>query len=103
MFVNIGNEKVERIGSTCKTKFFKFVGHHLDEYLSYEHQINHVRGKLASGNYAISRTKNYLPQHIRLTLYNSLFRSHLEFGILAWGGVATSKLKSIINLQKKCV
>ena len=37
------------------------------------------------------------------SINNSLFRSHLEFGILAWGGVPTSKLKSIINLQKKCV
>ena len=114
--LKIGCETVERIGNECKTKFFKFVGHHLDEYLSWEHQINHVRGKLASGNYAIARTKNFLPKNIRLTLYNSLFRPYLEFGILAWGGapykefgtmtwggVNATKLKGITNLQKKCV
>ena len=27
----------------------------------------------------------------------------MEFGILAWGGIALSKLKKITNLQKKCV
>ena len=30
--LKIGDEKIERIGSDCKTKYFKFVGHHLDEY-----------------------------------------------------------------------
>ena len=101
--VNVPQLNVERIGSNCKNKYFKFVGHHLDEFLTWEHQINHVHGKLASGNYAIARTKFILPQNIKLTLYNSLFRSHLEFGILAWGGVPPAKLKGIINLQKKCV
>ena len=89
--LKIGHENVERIGSNCKNKYFKFVGHHLDEFLTWEHQINHVHGKLASGNYAIARTKFVLPQNIKLTLYNSLFRSHLEFGILAWGGVPPAK------------
>ena len=101
--LTIGEEKVERIGTDCKKKFFKFVGHHLDEFLTWEHQINHVQGKLASANYAISCSKNFLPKQIRLTLYNSLFRSHLDFGILSWGCAPESKLKKIITLQKKCL
>ena len=32
-----------------------------------------------------------------------MFKSHLEYGILAWGGVPNSKLKGITNLQKKCI
>ena len=101
--LQIGSEKVERIGTTCKTKFFKFVGIRLDEHLTWAHQIRHVHSKLASGNYGIAQTKNFLPKKIRLTLYNSLFRSHMEFGMLAWGGVSESKLKPLIQLQKKCV
>ena len=101
--LKIGNENIERIGNSCTTKSFKFVGHHLDEYLSWDYHINHVYSKLASGNYAINISKNFLPQHIRVNLYNSLFRSHLEFGLLAWGGISNNKLNSIINLQKKCV
>ena len=94
---------MERIGSDCKKKFFKFVGHHLDEFLTWEHQINHVQSKLASSNYAIACSKTFLPKHIRLTLYTSLFRSHLEFGILSWGSAPQQKLKKIISLQKKCI
>lgn len=101
--LKLGNEIIERIGSDCKTKFFKFVGHHLDEYLSWDFHINHVSSKLASANYAIARTKNFLPQNIRLTLYNSLFKSHMEHGILAWGGLNQGKLKKITILQKKAV
>ena len=101
--LKIGNEIIKRIGNNCKTKIFKFVGIHLDEFTNWSYQINHVHAKLASANYAISSTKNFLPRKIRLTLYNSLFRSHMEFGILAWGGLSSNKLKKIINTQKKCI
>ena len=101
--LNIGGENIDRIGSNCKTKFFKFVGHHLDEFLSWESQINHVHGKLASANFAIARVKNFLPRKIRMTLYNSLFRSHMEFGIMAFGRAALGKLNKIKIIQKKCI
>ena len=101
--IKLGEEKIERIGSDCKTKYFKFVGLFLDEYLTWEHQVQHVHNKLSSGNYAINSAKNVLPLHIRKNIYNSLFRSHLEYGLLAWGGIPNNKLKGIIGLQKKCV
>ena len=72
----------------------------MDESLNWDFQINHVYSKLASANFAISTSKNFLPKKIRLTLYNSLFKSHLEFGILAWGGVKETQLKKITTLQK---
>ena len=72
--LKIGNEIIERIGENCKTKYFKFVGIHLDEHINWKYQINHVHAKLASANYAISSSKHFLPRKIRLTLYNSLFR-----------------------------
>ena len=94
---------VERIGTGCKDSSFKFVGHHLDEYLSWDMHIKHVTAKLASSNYAIARTRNFLPIKIRKSLYNSLFRSHAEFGILSWGCSPQYKLNKICTLQKKCV
>ena len=99
--LQIGSENIERIGNDCKTTSFKFVGLLLDEHLTWDSQINSVHGKLAAGNYAINSAKNFLPLHIRKKIYNSLFKSHLEYGILAWGGVLPSKLKGITNLQKK--
>ena len=103
LHLKIGDEKIERIGKDCKTKYFKFVGHHLDEFLTWDYQLNHVYSKLAGANFAIARVKHFAPLKVRLTLYNSLFRSHLEFGMLAWAGINPTKLKKITTLQKKCV
>ena len=101
--LKLGHEVVERIGNGCKDTSFKFVGHYLDEYLSWDIHIKHVTSKLASANYAIARTRNFLPIKIRKSLYNSLFRSHAEFGILSWGCSPQTKLNKICTLQKKCV
>ena len=94
---------IDRIGADCTDKSFKFVGHYLDEYLSWDSHIKHVIGKLSSANYAISRSKNFLPLNIRKTLYNSMFKSHLEFGILAFGCAPQYKLKKVCTQQKKCI
>ena len=101
--LKIGDQVIDRIGVNCKEKYFKFVGHRLDEFLSWQYHINHVKGKLSSGNYAISQTKHFLPKHIRMTLYNSLCRPHMEFGIIGWAGTKTTQLKGITQVQKKCV
>ena len=61
----IGGKCIEQVGSHCKEKYFKFVGHVLDEKMSWEGHINHISKKLASANYAINSTKNFLPLKIR--------------------------------------
>ena len=101
--LKLDGKKIDRIGQNCEETTFKFVGHYLDEYLMWDTHINHIIGKLASANYAIGRTKNLLPLNIRTNLYNSLFKSHLEFGILAFGCAKTTKLKKISLIQKKCI
>ena len=44
--------------------------------------------------------KNVLPLNIRLLVYNSLVRPHIEYGIVTWGGAKNSKLQKIRSLQK---
>ena len=55
------------------------------------------------GNFILSRSKNLLPLNIRRTIYNSLVRSHMEFGILSFGTALDGKVKKIKQIQKKCV
>ena len=62
-----------------------------------------TKTKLGFANHQISRVKNILPKETLLTLYNCLFKPYLEYGIIAWGGAPQSKLRGVINLQKKCV
>ena len=101
--LKIGNEDIERIGNNCTDKYYKFVGIRMDEFLSWEHQTNHVSSKIASATFALNQVKNFLPQYIRKMIYNSLIRSHLEYGILTWGIKKSKNITKIITLQKKAV
>ena len=101
--LKIANESIERIGKGCKSQFFKFVGIHLDEFLDWDHHINHVASKMSSGNFVLARSKNLLPLNIRRTIYNSLVRSHMEFGLLSFGTALLGKIKKLKQIQKKCV
>lgn len=51
----------------------------------------------------INLTKNILPQHIRLLIYNSLFKSHMQYGLLTWGNVPKKHLQKNSRIKKKCV
>ena len=101
--LQIGDQTIEQIGSNCKEKYFKFVGHVLDDKLSWEGHIEHIAKKLASANFGINSSKNFLPPQIRKTLYYSLFDSHLNFGNLFWGCARSKNLKKIETLQKRCI
>ena len=101
--LKIGLEAIDRIGDNFPTTNFKFLGHVIDEHLTWRDHINHIHSKISSGNYALARSKYFLPQSVRLLLYNSLVKPHLEYGILAWGGVRNSLMKKIIITQKKAV
>ena len=101
--LRIGNQNIEQIGTNCKEKYFRFVGHVLDDKLNWDGHVEHIAKKLASANYGINSSKNFLPLQIRKTLYYSLFDSHLNFGNLLWGCAKRKLLKKIENLQKRCI
>ena len=102
--LKIDGKNIDRIGMDCQDKYFKYVGIKLDEFLNWDFHIKHVRNKLSSAVYALSKIKNILPPHIKYTIYNSLFRSHLEYCLINWGKAVLKKDElCIINLQKKAV
>ena len=101
--VKIGCQTIERIGSDMPDKCFKFLGHILDDKLSWESHIRNIQSKISAGNFALARVKKTLPTSIKNLLYNSLIKSHLEYGILAWGGISQSKLNKLLNIQKKAI
>ena len=101
--LKIGDNFVEQIGKNCKEKYFKFVGHVIDDKLNWDGHIEHVSKKLASSNFAINSSKNYLPLKIRKTLYYSLIESHLNYGNLLWGCSNKKSISKIENLQKKAI
>jgi hypothetical protein len=99
----IGGEAIERIGENCRETSFKFLGHHLDEHLSWSHHSNHVYKRLISANFALSRSKGFLPTYILKSIYQSLFVSHLQFGSIVWGSAKSSMLSKLETQQKKAI
>ena len=43
--LKIGNTSIEQIGINCKQKYFKFVGHVIDDKLTWEGHIQHISKK----------------------------------------------------------
>ena len=101
--LRIGDADIEQIGSKCKDKYFRFVGHVLDDKLSWQGHVQHICKKLASANFAINSTKHFIPLKIRKSLYYTMFDSHLNFGNLLWGCASNKILIKIEVLQKKCI
>ena len=101
--LTLDNTNLERIGTGCTEKYTKFVGIRIDDQLKWTHHTSHVRNKVASANFHLARIKNLLPERTKKTIYNSLLRPYLEYGLLVWGSTTANLLNPILTLQKKAI
>ena len=85
---------IERV--TC----FTFLGVIIDSNLTWSHHINYISNKLTRICGVLSRLKHYVPVLILKIIYNSLFLSHLNYEITAWGFNVGPRIKT---LQKKAI
>ena len=101
--LKIDEEKIERIGKGCHDESFKFVGLNLDEFLNWDHHIKSVINKANSATFALSKLKNFLPDYIKCTIYNSLFKSHIDYGSIVWGNSKCPELGRLQKIQKRAM
>ena len=99
----IENVPIERIGNNCAESSFKFVGVKIDEFLNWKHHLTSLRSKLTSANFVLSKVRNILPENTKLTIYNSLFKSHLDYCNIAWGKSNSNLLSKLQVIQKKAI
>ena len=99
--LSIDNCPIERIGSGCNETSFKFVGVKIDEFLHWKDHILSVKSKLSSATFALSKIKNVLPEKIKLTIYNSLFKPHIDYCNIAWGKSNDGLISQLQTLQKR--
>ncbi len=78
---------------------FNFLGIVLDECLSWAPHVTKVQGKLYRILGTLNRVKQYVPETIKKTIYNSLALPHLNYGLTLWG----LKGSRILKIQKKLV
>ena len=83
-----------------RVTYFKFLGVIIDSNLTWSNHINHISNKLSRICGVLSRLKHYVPVLILKRIYNSLFLSHPNYGITAWGFNLGPRIKT---LQKKAI
>jgi hypothetical protein len=83
-----------------KVSHFKFLGITLDTNLNWNEHVTELGNKLSRTSGVLSKLKNYIPSEILHTIYNSLFQSHLNYGITCWG---FNNCERIIKLQKRAI
>ena len=79
----------------------KYLGVILDAQLHWNHHINELTKKLNRAIGMIFKIRYDCTQKVLLSLYFSLFHSHLSYGLLVWGKSNDRYLTKISVLQKK--
>ncbi len=78
---------------------FNFLGILISEHLNWKSHVEYIAGKLSRTNGILNKIKHYLPLHVKMALYNSLFVPHINYGILLWGNDS----ERIHKLQKRAI
>ena len=94
----LNGEKLQLVDSA------QFLGMTIDCHLSWEKQCQEVANKVSRTTGILGRLKNFLPNCALQTIYDSLFMSHIQYGLEVWGGNSSSKgMKRLVGLQKKAI
>ena len=101
--LKIGDTEIERIGSDCTTKTYKFLGLNVDDSLDWTLHIQATRKKLNSGSFGLSSSKNFIPYNARCNIFNSLIMSHLNYCSTIFGCSNINNLNYLNNCQKKAI
>ncbi len=95
--IKIGNLPIKQ---TC---YVKFLGVLLDESLSWKYHLTELSKKLARTCGMFFKVRHFLPIHVLVCLYNSLFSPFLQYGILVWGLTYETHINPVLLLQKRAI
>ena len=84
---------VERVNT------FKYLGITIDANLKWNDQINTICRKMCNSLGIMRRIKPFVPQSSLVTIYNTMFLPHLDYGIILWSNCGNTNLSRIQKLQ----
>ena len=64
--------------------YVKYLGVFIDENLNWKKHINEISTKLIKGNAMLSKLRHFVNKDILLSVYYSIFHSHLAYLSLVW-------------------
>ena len=89
------------IGHVDKTKF---LGVMIDKYLSFEHHITYIKGKIARAIGILRKCRPVLNNNTMRSMYNTFVYPYYTYCIEVWGFICNEKtLCCLIKLQKRAL
>jgi hypothetical protein len=85
------------------SRSYKLLGILLDEHLSFNANTDYLLSKLSKSSFIINRSKNFLPKASLITLYYSLFHSHLTYCTTIASCTSKANVDKIFRAQKKVI
>ena len=103
--VNLEDRIVLKLNRTkiYESTKIKYLGLILDSRLSWKFHISELSKKLSRSVGMLYKIRDYTPKKVLVSLYHSIFNSHLTYGLPAWGNTKKQLTEKIIKLQKKAV
>ena len=95
--IEIRKKRIKRVESV------KFSGLFLEEHLNWKCYLNELSKKLARTCGIFFKIRNLFPPNVLICLYNALFLSFVQYGIIVWGQTYESHINPIFKLQEKAV
>ena len=83
------------------SKVVKYLGFYIDDELNWKTHISFVCSKLKRANGALSKLHHFVSEKILLSLYYSLFHSHMSYAALIWDQRENIHIRRILTLQKQ--
>lgn len=100
-FVNIEINTGTMLCTILPVKEIKYLGIYIDSHLNWNSHINYIIKKLQYVLYKFQYLKKILSVPQLKVLYHALVESHINYGIIAWGGVSKTNLNPLNILQKR--
>ncbi len=80
---------------------FKYLGVVLDSRLTFEAHISGLAKKISSRLGVLGRVRKYLPQDLRVMLYNTLVLPHFEYASLIWSNTSAGVTERLVSMQAR--
>ena len=90
-------------GEITETNEYKFLGVILDNRLTFKSHINHIKSKISQSIGILYKLNKFMPPNILKTLYETLIKPYITYGIEAWHSAPNYILEKVRVLQKKSI
>ena len=95
--ITVGDQEILR----CRKA--KYLGVIIDDKLTWQHHLQSLKNKLASGCWALYRLKDYVNKKTLRMVYFGLIYSNLQYCISCWGSASQCHLEPLNILNRRAI